>query len=766
MKIFDKIENMFPRYISEEYPIFTNFIKEYYKFLDSGIITYQIKTSGLPYEIGDVIQGLSSGTTATIYSISEDKLFVSSETGFIESENFEILDDPLKHVSALLSYAPGTAQVTDKLLEYRNIDSTPHNNIQKFFREFMAIIPYNLTEGIDKRKLLKEISDLYRVKGTEASIKILFRIISNSEANVYYPSVDILKVSDGKPTSETGLKCKITTNLETFSESDIGNVVGREAKHANSSGIVERVIKLGNDVYEIILIENSIRGTFENAPIDPRYENLGQFIIITGVDGSLYQFELLNVLSNKDVKIDFNNSNWATNNLYSEIDPITIKVPDQEEAYFPNQTDIGFLGFETMHVASIYKRADFLPTEWDLLLEDNTGQLLTEGVYYPDYIQNEEYSVETIWPINPVTYNQITGTWNPGTAGFGNGWHSTPEEANSDSIGNHLYRIQICMGDVIIGGNGLYPIAPISPADPDWGVVNPIFRGDPHLIGYGGKAKISTITSGIVTSINSITSGGTLYAKGDIITISSDPLGNESTEVAPAKAIVKSVDSSGIITDIELIYGGQGFQKFPDLVIGGSNRDDNNAVDLILGHTDLSTDSIGCISEITITDTGQDYSVVNKPTISIHNTAKSVSSNINAILVPPAKIIGKLFNTESIHLNTDGFISEARKKIRDGYYYQEYSYVVKTKSPIQKWSNILKASIHPAGLIFFGEFNISSMFNVSAKSLGTTITTASIFAGGPNDYGYITPDDPILYNLVYGDITVPNTMGFDYSDLT
>jgi hypothetical protein len=763
MKIFDKIENIFPRYISEEYPIFTNFVKEYYKFLDSGIISYQIKTSGLSYEIGDIIRGLSSGTTATIYSISEDKLFVSSKSGFIDSENFEILGDVAKPVSTLISYTPGPAQVTDKLLEYRNINSTPHNNIQKFFHEFMAIIPYNLTEGLDKRKLLKEISDLYRVKGTESSIKILFRIISNSEANVYYPSIDILKTSDGKWTSETGLRCKRTTNLETFSESDIGNIVGREAKHANSSGIIERVIKLSGDVYEIILIKNSIRGFFQDALADPRYENLGQFIIVTGVDGNSYQFELLNVLSNRNISVDFKSPSYSSNNLYSKIDPISIEIPNQGETYFPNQSDIGFLGFGNMHVASIYKRADFLPTEWDLLLEDNTGQLLTEGVF-PDYIQNEKYSIESIWPINPVTYNQVTGTWNPGTAGFGNGWYATIEEANSSSVGNHIYRIQICMANV----GGLYPIDPISPADPVWGVVNPIFRGDPHLIGSGGQAKISAITSGVIKSIESITSGGALYKVGDIITISSEPL-EDSTEVSPAKAIVKSVDdiSTGVITDLELTYGGQGFQKLPDLVFGGSNRGNTGAVDLIISPGDLVTDGIGCISEIIVTNPGQDYSSFTslENLISIYNNARSSWDYINPILVPTNNMVGKLFDTEPKYLNIDGFISEERKRIRDGYYYQEYSYVVKTKSPINKWSNILKSSIHPAGLIFFGEFNITSLLNVSTKSLGSTITKASTLEGGPNDYGFIV-DDPILHLLRYGSIIDTNTIDYDYDDLT
>ncbi len=57
------------------------------------------------------------------------------------------------------------------------------------------------------------------------------------------------------------------------------------------------------------------------------------------------------------------------------------------------------------------------------------------------------------------------------------------------------------------------------------------------------------------------------------------------------------------------------------------------------------------------------------------------------------------FNTE------DGFLSSS-KKIQDSYYYQKFSYVLRTGSNAPLWKNSFNRLIHPAGFIFFGEILI------------------------------------------------------------
>jgi len=53
----------------------------------------------------------------------------------------------------------------------------------------------------------------------------------------------------------------------------------------------------------------------------------------------------------------------------------------------------------------------------------------------------------------------------------------------------------------------------------------------------------------------------------------------------------------------------------------------------------------------------------------------------------------------------DGFISD-KKYIQDSYFYQKFSYVLKTGKNITEWKNSFTRLIHPAGFIFFGEILI------------------------------------------------------------
>ena len=55
--------------------------------------------------------------------------------------------------------------------------------------------------------------------------------------------------------------------------------------------------------------------------------------------------------------------------------------------------------------------------------------------------------------------------------------------------------------------------------------------------------------------------------------------------------------------------------------------------------------------------------------------------------------------------NADGFLSD-KKFIQDSYYYQKFSYVLKTGKNVSDWSNAFTRLVHPAGFKFFGEIAI------------------------------------------------------------
>jgi hypothetical protein len=60
---------------------------------------------------------------------------------------------------------------------------------------------------------------------------------------------------------------------------------------------------------------------------------------------------------------------------------------------------------------------------------------------------------------------------------------------------------------------------------------------------------------------------------------------------------------------------------------------------------------------------------------------------------------------KGLFTTANGFLSD-KKFIQDSYYYQKFSYVLRTGKNVSDWKNAFTRLIHPAGFIFFGEISI------------------------------------------------------------
>ena len=60
---------------------------------------------------------------------------------------------------------------------------------------------------------------------------------------------------------------------------------------------------------------------------------------------------------------------------------------------------------------------------------------------------------------------------------------------------------------------------------------------------------------------------------------------------------------------------------------------------------------------------------------------------------------------KGLFTNADGFLSD-KKFLQDSYYYQQFSYVLKTGKNVADWKNAFTRLVHPAGFKFFGEIVI------------------------------------------------------------
>lgn len=99
---------------------------------------------------------------------------------------------------------------------------------------------------------------------------------------------------------------------------------------------------------------------------------------------------------------------------------------------------------------------------------------------------------------------------------------------------------------------------------------------------------------------------------------------------------------------------------------------------------------------------------------------------------------GKWDSVGQRYLNHDGFLSD-NKYIQDSYFYQDFSYVIKTSQTIERWRDIVKKLLHPSGFAFFGQINIISMSRIN--TIKSPHNQPGLRAGDPSAL-------PIIIDLV------------------
>jgi len=94
------------------------------------------------------------------------------------------------------SYNQGTVYASKNLPSYYDIDTTLNDFLDFYREEFLAFFPADSV--VDKRKLIKTAKELYKTKGTPASYEFLFRVLYNSDVEIFNAKDYVFKASDGK----------------------------------------------------------------------------------------------------------------------------------------------------------------------------------------------------------------------------------------------------------------------------------------------------------------------------------------------------------------------------------------------------------------------------------------------------------------------------------------------------------------------------------------------------------------------------------------
>ena len=196
--------------------------------------------------------------------------------------------------------------VSSKLNTVHDIDKNLEQFYDHFKNVYMDSFPQILAINADgyspnKKTLLKKIREFYGNKGTENAYRFLFRILYDSDLQIYSPKEDILKVSDGiwtepksvKTTSSSnnGIYGTINGTLTQYSENDptiiiatafIDNIV-----RYSSNGIPTTEFFL-RDISGVFLPNKKITAKIENIEYEETtYSVLGEFFIETPGTGYL-----------------------------------------------------------------------------------------------------------------------------------------------------------------------------------------------------------------------------------------------------------------------------------------------------------------------------------------------------------------------------------------------------------------------------------------------------------------------------------------------
>jgi hypothetical protein len=89
------------------------------------------------------------------------------------------------------------------------------------------------------------------------------------------------------------------------------------------------------------------------------------------------------------------------------------------------------------------------------------------------------------------------------------------------------------------------------------------------------------------------------------------------------------------------------------------------------------------------------------------NTAKIT----NIFVTTFSPVIKSTYDNQGYYTSDRGRIGNSNQKITDSFFYQDYSYVIKSRTPINVWRDLIKSTTHPAGMKLFGEVTIDATAN-------------------------------------------------------
>ena len=761
-KLSPLIEGQVPDFIQADYPQYVQFLKSYYKFLESGELGLTLTVDSLLRETNttsyildetkgekvvletgtgstgkfienEIITGSTSKATATVYveDTSNNRLFISAQQRFITGET--VVGGTTGAQGIVTSYRGNPVQNIQQLLEYANPDNTIDDMLENFRRMFMSIIPSSLATGLSKRNLIKSIRDLYSAKGTSEGHKFFLRLILDDDAEIVYPEKYMLRPSSGIWSVPQVIRTTIPPNV--IPSDFIGQMVTGESSGATAIIVsAVTIVEAATSFAEYELDPKSVTGTF----IGDETVN-----VVHKTDDHLYKFTIKNIITNGSVtksgllhtsdEIITSDSSAGNGLATKKVDQIGVGTVDDViidnggTNYRVGDSLIFNAGSQSSTAAaegivSVIGGIITLEDGFELLLEDTTAEsLLDIGIKLEDetgaLFQEDETTSTTTFgdkiyyePSMNIVSRDRYGTLTDGI----------PLEVGTSGNDGSIRKVHLSSEG---GGYSALPTITVTSKQ-----------------GSGASLYSSTSNIGQVKDIK-ITNAGFGY--------------NTAPEpIFKIHLLVKDV--TGIFTKNSNVYFGLGSSGTTAGIVHNWDTATNvlsiipsEAAPSYIKQEDGTTVSTTFGDDVLLEDGGfiiPENSFYTGET----NHQISQSSGIYATIVKSSVAEGTL--TKGVisskvgkypidMLNTLG---EDTVRIQDSYYYQQFSYEVQVGASTTEYMNALKKAVHPAGFQPFGKVSIATQI-----AAGISILTGKSIPDYTGDTETFTPELASTFAIVY-----------------
>jgi hypothetical protein len=797
------VSRQFPQHIQANNPLLVEFVKQYYRYMDSAQLTLSSVTASdqilLETEVvsflaldgtdekgnnagdyildeqgsigefskGETITGQTSGETATILAEDADnlQLYISANSKFVTGET--VTGGTSGAQGVISKYRANPNETLSQILEYADVNDTLDDFFLQFRNAFLQTIPNDLTTGLNKRQLTKNILSLYKRKGTKKGHEIFFRALFNETPELYYPTVDLLRVSDGNFATQKILKATLVSP----SNGDMTKLVGQTITQANIPGntnvnlataVVESVtvnaVNLGGtqrDVATLTLNKDNIVGTFQSSLghsivqeqngddiLDEDGNKILQqtFSTFTGVENDDPETTLTcNIESitddvsfvnrgryysiNENVPVKNQRGGVGLNALvdqitYGKIEDIIIETAGSgyvvgDVLNVTNPTDGTGLAGEVAVVNGGFRlEQDSLEDGILILEQSSTEQLVMED--------------QTNSGLGDITKIKITNK--------GGGYLSLPTMTVTSSAGSGaaVFAVSSEVGRAlsakVLDHGFRYEQEPVM--NPKLHMQIDTLSGTFTL----GETVTATNEDNIILESFAQQDFSILLEdfrqsrlrldseEGDITTEDGEPfVFEENNEPAvfdgAEQDVLRTETAEGNNRIAHTIYADNGEVDFLIVTHNGStdSRLQFETTDSVTGVVESFNGNTNILTLTGVTGTFDD-----KVTIT-GGTSGETARVRNADQASATATSNTIIETDGEFTNVDGHISENTKKIQDSLYYQDYSYVVKVGEAIADWREYLKSSVHPAGFYLAGEVSIRTRLDAKLRS-GRTIT--------------------------------------------